>query len=91
MRSHKFNLSIPSTGVSATQPYYANASTAGTPLAGIQPDAPLNLTLTADLPTNASGGGDAVVTVRASAVDELRFRVKGALPGSSIEVLVSEL
>jgi hypothetical protein len=89
MRSDRFTITVPTGGASSAQ--YATVSTVGTGLAGIAQDAPCVLNLCDDLSVAVpQGGGDAVPTVRVSATDELRVRIKG-LSGGSFDAIITEL
>lgn len=86
MRSHRFTVVLPE---SKTGERYVDVPATGTGLDGVALDAPQALTMTADL--GAAYSGDAIVTVRASATDLLRFRVRGLSSAKTEDIIVTEL
>jgi hypothetical protein len=89
MRSHQFTVNVPSGYY--TQPQYIDLNATGTGLDGIAAGAPCVLNLVDDLGVlGQTGGGDAVPTVRVSALNTIRVRVKGQ-SGGSFDALITEL
>jgi hypothetical protein len=89
MRQHQYTVVVPGSG-NGHQPTYVDVDATGTGLDGITAGTACALTLAADLATVGSlGGGDAVPTVRVSADNTLRFRIKGF--GGTFAALVTEL
>lgn len=73
-------------------PTYVDISTTATALAGMPQDATLVLNCMSDVDAELqAGGGDNVITVRASAADTLRFRTKGIKATTVVVVQVSWL
>lgn len=91
MKLATFTLSFPSVA-DPRDPSYVDVTAVGTALAGVPQDAPLVLNHTTDLAAELQGGGgDNVITVRASAADTLRFRAKGIKSTTSAVVQVAWL
>lgn len=90
MKTESFTLTFP--GNSSIQGGYLDVPTAGTALAGLPQDAVLVVNTREDVTIDlVGGGGDGVITVRASAADTLRFRVKGLNSTQSVDVQVTWL
>lgn len=89
MKTDTFTLTFPN---SALQPTYIDVTTVGTALAGLPQDAPLVVNMAQDvIVDHVGGGGDGVITVRASAPDTLRFRAKGIRDAQPVSVVVTQI
>lgn len=88
MKRQSFTLTFASSG--SLQARHLDISTLGTALDGLVQDAPVFLNTTEDVTVDLpGGGGDGVITVRASGPDMLRFRVKGLDDAQSVDVIVT--
>lgn len=88
MLSATFSIVVPA---NAPVVSFTDVSTIGTPLEGLQPNAPLVLNLTDDAVAVSSGSADGVPLVRASAADTLRIQGRGLPRGVSLTFLVTDL
>lgn len=88
MKTESFTISFP--GTDPRDARYVDVSTVGTALAGLPQDATLVINCKQDVDAEQQGGGgDTVITVRASAADKLRFRAKGIRDTTLVPVQVS--